>query len=70
MRGGVLGFIGGMTVAPLAVVLMTIKVSLHSHPIPDFNAADVRAVLGRIPAWCLAGMLAGVGVELLARRHG
>jgi hypothetical protein len=72
VRAGIAGLVGGATVPPLADILMLVKVSLHSHAVPDFTARDLGAVLGRTPVWALAGLAAGLALGLvhMARRSG
>lgn len=63
-----LGGIGGLAGAawgPIALVLIAIKTSLHTHPVPDFTQADIAGVLNRIPVWMVIGALLGLGVGLL-----
>jgi hypothetical protein len=55
-----------MAVTPLAVVLMLMKLSLHTHPYPDLLPVDLTAVLGRTPVWALAGLAVGLGAGLAA----
>lgn len=62
--GAIAGLVIGLAAAPLTALLMAIKVSLHSHAVPDFSADSVRAVLARAPIWGLAG---GIGGLALAR---
>lgn len=54
---------GGAT-APVCVLLMLVKVSLHGHIGPDFTGADVLWAISRAPEWALAGGLAGLAVAL------
>ena len=61
--GGLLA--GGL--APLATaVLMAVKVSLHSHAVPDYTPEAVLAVVARLPVWTVAGLLAGAALALWA----
>lgn len=59
------GGIAGLLVAPLAVMMMLVKIAIHSHGIPDFTTADLWAVLTRTPVWGLIGALVGVAGGLL-----
>ena len=61
------GVAAGVGVAPLAVLLILIKVGLHAHPVPDFTTADVAAVLARMPVWVIAGGFLGAGGALMER---
>ena len=61
--GGLLvGSLGPLTTA----VLMAVKVSLHSDPIPDYTPEAVLGVVARLPVWALAGLLVGVALALWA----
>ncbi len=61
------GGLAGGAAAPLAVVSIFAKVSLHGHPVPDFSAADLAVVIGRTPIWGLIGLLAGAALALAWR---
>lgn len=61
--------LGGALVGPLAVVLMSMKIALHVHPLPDFQADDALAALQWTPIGAGVGFLLGAGV-LLARGSG
>ncbi|MGH2627389.1 MAG: hypothetical protein ACRDHY_12145 [Anaerolineales bacterium] len=66
-----IGLVLGSAVPLAAILLMFLKVSLHSHPVPEFTPDDVRAALSRIPMWALAGLLAGAATAILrADRRG
>lgn len=55
------GLVGLLTPA-LAVMLMTLKIGLHSHPAPDFTLFQVIEVLERTPFFVVGGLLAGLGM--------
>ncbi len=63
LRGLVVALIGasaGAAIPLLAVLLMFVKVSLHSHATPDFSLQQVQSVLAVTPVWAAAGgLLAG-----------
>lgn len=59
------GGIAGLLVSPLAVMMMLVKISIHSHGVPDFTTADLWAVLTRTPVWGLVGVLIGGASALL-----
>jgi hypothetical protein len=59
------GLLTGTLVAPVAVLLILIKISLHSHGTPDFTSGDIGAVMNRTPVWALAGVLSGEALGLL-----
>jgi hypothetical protein len=59
------GILSGTSIPLIAVVLMLVKVSLHTHPNPDFGLADFRGALRLTPAWALAGLLAGASLKVL-----
>ncbi len=62
-----MGFFGGLLIAPLAILLMAVKTSLHSHIYPDFTRADVILVLESAPAWTLAALLLAAAGALYDR---
>jgi hypothetical protein len=59
------GLLTGALVAPVAVILMLVKISLHSHGMPDFSSADIGAVVNRTPIWAMAGVLSGEALGLI-----
>jgi len=64
------GACAGMGAALCAILLMAIKVSLHSHNTPDYSPTAVIGLFTRAPQWGLAGLLIGLGLALVgfARR--
>ena len=58
------GLIAGAMVAPIAILLILIKISIHAHGTPDFSLTDIGSVLEREPVWMLAGMLCGEALGL------
>jgi hypothetical protein len=55
----------GLLLAPLAILLMAIKTSIHGHGSPDFTVDQMQNILVRIPYFGLGGVLLGTGVGLL-----
>jgi hypothetical protein len=51
------GLLGGLLIAPTAILLMAVKTSLHNHVIPDYNRSDVIKVLYSAPAWTIGAVL-------------
>lgn len=60
--GGLLGAASALSTA----LLMFFKTAWHAHLYPDFPPQMMLAMLGRIPAWGIAGGLAGLGLVLVA----
>jgi hypothetical protein len=54
-------------IGPLALLLMTVKVSLHSHGLPDFNLGHVEQLLRLWPVWGLGALLCGLGLGALGK---
>ncbi len=67
-RSAALGALLGASVPALAALLIMMKVSLHSHPEPDFNLMDIRALLIRTPVWALVGLLVGASLGLMSKQ--
>jgi hypothetical protein len=61
------GLLGGLLVAPTAVVLMAVKTSLHNHIVPDFTQKDVIQVLHSTPAWVLGALILAAACDLYNR---
>lgn len=64
-----LGATTGFACGLLALALMAIKTGLHGHG-PEFTAAEIEWVVSQIPLWTLSGMVAGLGLGLLAMSLG
>ncbi|MGD8552348.1 MAG: hypothetical protein PVI81_01475 [Anaerolineales bacterium] len=62
-----IGLGAGLLVAPIAIVLMTVKISLHHHAVPDFSPAEVINVLHSTPAWVLGALLLSSAAALYDR---
>ncbi len=60
-----LGALSGFTAAMLTLVLMAVKTGLHAHG-PEFTPDQIDWVLSQLPWWTTAGLLAGLGVGLVA----
>jgi len=63
MSGALIGALASLT-TPL---LMLFKDLRHAHVFPDYPAGMMLATLERMPAWALAGGLAGFGIGLLLK---
>lgn len=61
-----IGALTGTAWGPMALLLIAIKTSLHTHPISDFTESDVMAILNRIPIWTVIGAMLGLGIGVLA----
>jgi hypothetical protein len=64
LRHGVVGVGAGLLLAPLAVLLMALKIGIHGHGTPDFTVGQMQLVLSRVPYFVLSGFLVGVGSGL------
>ena len=60
-----LGALLGLGIGLLVLILMAIKTGLHGHG-PEFTAAEIEWTISQIPLWTLAGLIAGLGLGLLA----
>lgn len=61
---GALGVLAGFSSAVLTLIFMVLKTGLHAHG-PEFSVAQIEWVLGQIPWWTSAGLLAGLGLGLI-----
>jgi hypothetical protein len=61
------GFLAGLLVTPLALLLMALKTGLHGHQGPDFSGSQILSVILRTPVWVISGLLTGLGLEILRR---
>jgi hypothetical protein len=59
------GLAVGLGSALLTLFFMVIKTGLHAHG-PEFSPAEIAWLLRQLPLWSLAGLLAGLGIALLA----
>ena len=62
----VAGGLFGLSSSLLTLVFMAIKTGLHAHG-PEFALGEIQWVWQQLPLWCIVGLLAGVGVGLLAK---
>lgn len=53
------GVVGGLVMAPIAVLLMAFKTGVHGHEVADFTARQILSVIKSAPAWTFAGGLSG-----------
>jgi hypothetical protein len=61
LRTTLVGGLAGAGVAPLAMLLALLKISLHGHSTPDFRLGDFQVLLAKISTWMVVGLLAGMG---------
>jgi hypothetical protein len=61
------GLVSAMAIAPLAILMIAVKTSLHAHAIPDFSLTSVRRVLGVWPAWGAGSFFVSLGIGALGR---
>ncbi len=61
------GCLGGLAVTPIALLLMTLKTSLHAHLSPDFSIEQISLLLMTTPVWILVGALVGCGIGVFNR---
>jgi hypothetical protein len=64
LAGALLGAAIGLGAAVASAGLMFFKNALHAHVFPDYPPGLIGALLGRGPAWTLAGALLGLGAGL------
>lgn len=57
--------LGGACLGPLAIVLMLLKVALHSHVSADYQLEDVLAMLAWTAIGAGLGGIVGVGLALI-----
>jgi len=62
---GALGAAMGLASAVLALLLMAIKTGLHGHG-PEFTAAEIEWIVGQIPLWTMTGIIAALGLGIMA----
>lgn len=60
------GIAVGALASLMTVLLMLFKNLLHGHVYPDYPPALMLGILERLPAWGLAGGLAGLGLGFVA----
>lgn len=59
------GLAAGLTLAPLAILLMAVKTGLHGHASPDFTSEQILRVLQASPIWAASGLFIGAGITIL-----
>lgn len=65
MRAGLAGLLAGALVGPVAALLISLKTSLHTHPVPDFQASDLALVFQGTILRAGAGAAFGIGLGAL-----
>ena len=68
LRPPIAGFLGGLIVSPITLLVMVFKTGLHGHGTPDFTAQQIIQVIQLAPVWTLAGGLLGWGWQMLAHK--
>jgi hypothetical protein len=58
------GFIAGISITPLALLLMVFKNGVHGHEFPDFSPQQMAWVVEYTPVWASAGILIGLGAGI------
>lgn len=58
--GAITGFVSGM----LTLLFMAVKTGLHAHG-PEFSPVQIEWVIGQLPWWTSAGLLAGAGLAMI-----
>ena len=66
-QGAFAGALIGMLASVATPLLMLFKDLRHAHIYPDYPVGMMLATLERMPAWALAGGLAGFGIGLLLK---
>lgn len=61
---GLAGLLLGSGTALLSLLLMAVKTGLHAHG-AEFSPEQINWIVGQLPWWAGAGLLAGVGAGLL-----
>ena len=61
------GAVYGALTSLSVFALMLFKDLLHAHAFPDYPPQMLLGILERMPAWALAGGLAGLGCGILLR---
>lgn len=59
-----LGTLAGFSSAILTLIFMAVKTGLHAHG-PEFDPGQINWVVGQVPWWTSAGLLAGLGLGLI-----
>ncbi|HSM54623.1 MAG TPA: hypothetical protein VK879_00580 [Candidatus Sulfomarinibacteraceae bacterium] len=66
---GALGTLVGFSSTVLTLLFMAMKTGLHAHG-PEFSSQQIDWVFSQLPWWTTAGLLAGVGIGLVAAAAG
>jgi hypothetical protein len=62
---GAAGFLAGVGTALMTLFLMAFKTGLHGHG-PEYTPEQIAWVWGQVGLWVVVGLLAGLGLGLLA----
>ena len=55
------GVVAGLSITPVALLLMVFKLGLHGHETPDFSPFQMARIVELTPLWGTAGLLIGIG---------
>jgi hypothetical protein len=58
------GGVAGLSIVPLALLLMILKSGLHGHSTPDFTIEQIQSVIRLMPLASLSGSMIGLGCGL------
>ncbi len=61
------GMIAGLAVPLIALSLMTLKIGIHGHGVPDYSLQQYINVVYTIPGWIVGGGLIASGAALYQR---
>jgi hypothetical protein len=69
LKGIAVGGISGVLVIPIAVILASMKTSLHQHESLDFSREDFILLVDHLPVWIIAGMFIGTGASIWGKSN-
>jgi hypothetical protein len=63
------GLIAGLSITPVALLLIAFKSGIHGHEVPDFTPTQMARVVEMTPIFTAAGILTGLGAGLLRKEQ-
>ena len=64
-----IGAMAGLTLIPIALLLIAIKTSVHSHETPDFTTSQILSLIYRFPIMIGGGFFISLGYGLWQTTH-
>jgi hypothetical protein len=55
------GFLAGILITPIALLLIVFKTGFHAHEAPDYTIDQLISIVWKTPIWVVGGLVVGLG---------